>query len=271
LSVRMALVATFARRGVQLPMILDDVLVNFDDHRARVAASVLRDFAAEGHQCLVFTCHEHVWRMFQELDVDVRRLPVRYEIEEEPEIDEVIEEPVVVEAEVVEPTPELPKPEPPKPKPLYVEAEYGVLDPVTEVERIVEERTTEIVEAIETPATAPATAEVEYAAEPIAYESPTALAYGEERIATEASRYETPPPETGHYEALAYEKGSYEMAPYESLAYGAESSAAAPTTPAPTGYEIDPTASLDTATDSESRANGEWLVEAEAAWAESRG
>lgn len=95
LSVRMAMVAMFARRGVQLPMILDDVLVNFDDGRSRVAAEVLSDFAAQGHQLLVFTCHEHVWDMFKHLAVDVRRLPDRYEdevLEAEPIVDEVDEE-----------------------------------------------------------------------------------------------------------------------------------------------------------------------------------
>jgi len=77
LSVRLALVATFARRGVRLPMVLDDVLVNFDAVRARQAAEVLREFAAGGHQLLVFTCHEHMWQMFQDLEVDCRRLPNR--------------------------------------------------------------------------------------------------------------------------------------------------------------------------------------------------
>ncbi len=75
LSLRLALVALFARRGAQLPMILDDVLVNFDGHRALAAVEVLRDFAAEGHQLLVFTCHEHVAQLFKNLRLDVRRLP----------------------------------------------------------------------------------------------------------------------------------------------------------------------------------------------------
>jgi hypothetical protein len=36
---------------------------------------VLRDFAKQGHQLLVFTCHEHIARMFHKLGVDVRELP----------------------------------------------------------------------------------------------------------------------------------------------------------------------------------------------------
>ena len=77
LSVRLALTATFARRGVSLPMVLDDVLVNFDAIRAQRAAEVLCNFAAGGHQLLVFTCHEHMWKMFQDVDADCRRLPSR--------------------------------------------------------------------------------------------------------------------------------------------------------------------------------------------------
>ncbi len=79
LSVRLALVAQMARRGVKLPMVLDDVLVNFDSIRAKRAAEVLKEFAEAGHQLLLFTCHEHMWEMFRETDADCRRLPERGE------------------------------------------------------------------------------------------------------------------------------------------------------------------------------------------------
>jgi uncharacterized protein YhaN len=69
LALRLSLAAAYARRGADLPMVLDDVLVNFDTQRAKAAAGVLRDFAAAGHQLLVFTCHEHILRMFKSLDV----------------------------------------------------------------------------------------------------------------------------------------------------------------------------------------------------------
>ena len=75
LSLRLSLVSSYARRGIDLPLVLDDVLVNFDARRARAAATVLRDFAARGHQLLVFTCHEHVAELFRALDVPVRELP----------------------------------------------------------------------------------------------------------------------------------------------------------------------------------------------------
>jgi uncharacterized protein YhaN len=142
-SLRLALVAAYGRRGIHLPMILDDVFVNFDAGRTRTACAVLRDFAKQGHQLLVFTCHEHVWRMFQEIKVDCRRIPNRHgdtieEVPEEPKSELVPEpvavvqipppapEPVVAEQPVVvEPKPAKVKP---KPKPRVVK-EPVVVEP----------------------------------------------------------------------------------------------------------------------------------------------
>ncbi len=75
LSLRMALAAGYARRGAALPMVLDDVLVNFDADRAAAAAAVLRNFSQAGHQLLVFTCHEHIAKIFAELSAPVSSLP----------------------------------------------------------------------------------------------------------------------------------------------------------------------------------------------------
>jgi uncharacterized protein YhaN len=75
LSLRLALVSSYASRGAKLPLILDDVLVNFDTIRAKAAAEVLADFARTGHQLLVFTCHDHILKLFRSLKVQVSRLP----------------------------------------------------------------------------------------------------------------------------------------------------------------------------------------------------
>ena len=75
LSLRLALASSYARRGSPLPLVLDDVLVNFDADRAKAAAGVLRDFAAAGHQLLVFTCHEHLHKLFKSLKVPISQLP----------------------------------------------------------------------------------------------------------------------------------------------------------------------------------------------------
>ena len=80
LGLRLALVDAYARRGAVLPMVLDDVLVNFDTNRARAAAEVLRDFAKNGYQVMMFTCHDHIRDLFHYLDVDVRMLPHHKEV-----------------------------------------------------------------------------------------------------------------------------------------------------------------------------------------------
>ncbi|MGV3483015.1 MAG: AAA family ATPase [Planctomycetaceae bacterium] len=120
IALRLSLAAAYARRGVMLPLILDDVLVNFDHSRAMHAARTLKTFAEMGHQVLMFTCHEHISKIFQEIDVQVRLLPPqgapgRAMVLEpvkavepaivaavEPTIEPPSEEPVVAEQEVVE-------------------------------------------------------------------------------------------------------------------------------------------------------------------------
>jgi uncharacterized protein YhaN len=75
LALRLALISSYARRGIHLPLVLDDVLVNFDIVRAKAAAGVLRDFARQGNQVLIFTCHEHISKLFKNIKADVRQLP----------------------------------------------------------------------------------------------------------------------------------------------------------------------------------------------------
>jgi len=56
LCLRLALAADMGERMVPLPVVMDDVLVNFDPRRAEATAQVLTEFSA-GHQLLFFTCH----------------------------------------------------------------------------------------------------------------------------------------------------------------------------------------------------------------------
>lgn len=99
LALRLAIIDSYARRGARLPVILDDVLVNFDVHRAQAAVEALADFAGSGHQVFVFTCHEHIETMFRRAGADARRLPGSGAIE-----------PLAIEA------PPPPRPMPPRPK-----------------------------------------------------------------------------------------------------------------------------------------------------------
>jgi uncharacterized protein YhaN len=61
---RIGLAETFAERAEALPLILDDVLVNFDPERAASIAEVLAE-TAERHQVLFFTCHPHLGELVQ--------------------------------------------------------------------------------------------------------------------------------------------------------------------------------------------------------------
>ncbi len=77
IGLRLALTGSFARRGAMLPLVLDDVLVNFDTERVRCAAEVLCDFARQGHQVIMFTCHEHITDIFEDAQAEIRVLPSR--------------------------------------------------------------------------------------------------------------------------------------------------------------------------------------------------
>ena len=81
LAVRLALIEELAQKGVRLPIILDDVFVNFDESRAAAAADVLLDFAAQGQQVLFFTCHKHLADIFVHRGAPRVELPAREEIE----------------------------------------------------------------------------------------------------------------------------------------------------------------------------------------------
>jgi uncharacterized protein YhaN len=60
LCLRLGLAMEFSRRAVPVPLVMDDVLVNFDPERAHLVAQLLRDLAEHPeapNQVLVFTCH----------------------------------------------------------------------------------------------------------------------------------------------------------------------------------------------------------------------
>ncbi len=66
LSVRLAMIRDFARQGIEMPMVLDDVTVNFDQSRTEAAARTLMDVSAQGQQILLLTCHLHFAQLFQQ-------------------------------------------------------------------------------------------------------------------------------------------------------------------------------------------------------------
>lgn len=78
LALRLALVSEFAERGIELPMILDDVLVNFDQHRTEAAIQTLIEFAERGHQVLLFTSHLHLARLCETQGIEPVWLPAHH-------------------------------------------------------------------------------------------------------------------------------------------------------------------------------------------------
>ena len=77
LSIRLAMVKAFARNGIDLPMVLDDVTVNFDQERSDAAVETLLDFTRNGQQLLVFTSHLHYAKLFEKRGVTPINLPSR--------------------------------------------------------------------------------------------------------------------------------------------------------------------------------------------------
>jgi uncharacterized protein YhaN len=66
LSLRLGLAEEFAERAVALPIVLDDVLVNFDEERSAAVIADLCETAAK-RQVLVFTCHSQLVTMIERL------------------------------------------------------------------------------------------------------------------------------------------------------------------------------------------------------------
>ena len=80
LCIRFALVKHYASRGLKLPLILDDVLVNCDEKRMRGALSVIEQMRDCVSQVFFFTCHKHIRDEFVELEADVRSISARNDL-----------------------------------------------------------------------------------------------------------------------------------------------------------------------------------------------
>ena len=65
LSIRFGYITQHGHGKDLLPLVMDDILVNFDPTRAREAAKGIASFA-ESHQVLYFTCHPEIAELLQE-------------------------------------------------------------------------------------------------------------------------------------------------------------------------------------------------------------
>lgn len=72
LAMRFALVEEFSKQ-MTLPIILDDIFVNFDRKRLTYTLNMLKQLA-ETHQIILFTCHDHVGRLVEESISEVNQV-----------------------------------------------------------------------------------------------------------------------------------------------------------------------------------------------------
>lgn len=75
LSLRIALLMTAENVGRAIPILADDILVNFDTERRIGAIHAIRELA-EKRQVILFTCHEEVVTLIKETDRKVEVLPL---------------------------------------------------------------------------------------------------------------------------------------------------------------------------------------------------
>ena len=54
---------------------LDDLFVNFDQQRTEAAVRTVVNYAADGRQLLLLTCHQHLVKLFEAVGVTTVRLP----------------------------------------------------------------------------------------------------------------------------------------------------------------------------------------------------
>jgi uncharacterized protein YhaN len=70
LSLRFGYIQEFGRRSRPLPVVMDDILVNFDPQRARASINTIMELA-DRNQILFFTCHPETVAMIKELDQNI--------------------------------------------------------------------------------------------------------------------------------------------------------------------------------------------------------
>jgi uncharacterized protein YhaN len=78
LSLRFGFIQEYSRRSEPLPLIMDEILVNFDPSRAKATAEAIMELSRE-HQILYFTCHPETVALFREGDPAIPVLEIRGE------------------------------------------------------------------------------------------------------------------------------------------------------------------------------------------------
>jgi len=75
LSLRFGFIREFSKRSNPLPIIMDEILVNFDLSRAKATVKGICELSRE-HQVLFFTCHPEIAALFREADFKIPVLKI---------------------------------------------------------------------------------------------------------------------------------------------------------------------------------------------------
>ncbi len=73
LSLRLGFIEEYEKQSEPLPLIADEVLVNFDPHRARRMAEVIYEFSSD-RQMLMFSCHPETIELFDRKNINIIEL-----------------------------------------------------------------------------------------------------------------------------------------------------------------------------------------------------
>jgi uncharacterized protein YhaN len=76
LAMRLALVREYANHVEPLPVVFDDIFVNFDPVRTRSTIRAVRELCST-HQVLLFTCHPHLVQIAQEIVPSAKVFPLQ--------------------------------------------------------------------------------------------------------------------------------------------------------------------------------------------------
>ena len=75
LSLRFGFMREFSKTSEPLPIVMDDILVNFDPGRLKATAHAILELSQE-HQILYFTCHPEMATLFRDIDPDTPVLEI---------------------------------------------------------------------------------------------------------------------------------------------------------------------------------------------------
>ena len=73
ISLRLGFIEEYEKQAEPLPLIVDEVMVNFDPYRAKQTAEILREFGQD-RQILIFTCHPDTVDYFDPSQVNITQI-----------------------------------------------------------------------------------------------------------------------------------------------------------------------------------------------------